>query len=358
MNSPAFFWVEILDKSGAVFSRQRIQANVATIGRRYDNDVVIDDVFVAPSHLRIVLEPPGTDNGATSSSTLWVEDLGSVNGTVDISRASNITRMPVANEALIRIGQSEVRVRRGDFEVAAALPLPVAAAPLNATPVASMTITPTNPLATFGYGKAAAGLMALFVATLILSTWLSHTTEYKLAAYLPGGVIFPLLVIGWAGIWTLLTRLVTTHGQFFRHVAIAFAFMLVIHVADVAADFASYALAWVALQKWLPSLAWAMFGALCFAHIRVISPKHNRLTGGILGALVVIAIGAHLSLRAEAERTQPMRISAKLMPPFLLMKTPESPDAFFKGASALVPKLEEERKKEPTSGGFSLSDFD
>ena len=38
---------------------------------------------------------------------------------------------------------------------------------------------------------------------------------------------------------------------------------------------------------------------------------------GIIGALVVVAIGLHVSLRAESDRVQPIRITAKLMPPFL-----------------------------------------
>jgi hypothetical protein len=193
---------------------------------------------------------------------------------------------------------------------------------------------------------------------ILLSTWLSQTSEFKLAAYLPGAVIFPLLVLGWAGIWTLLTRLVTTRGEFFRHASIAFAFMLALFALDLLGDFVSYAFAWVAPQKWLPLLAWAMFGALCFAHIRAITSNHNRLVGGILGALVVVAIGVHVSLRAEAERLQSQRISAKLMPPFLLLKSPVEPDDFFKGAIALKSKLDEERKKEPSSSAFSFADLD
>ena len=331
--------------------RHRVTAGAATIGRGYANDVVIDDAFVAAAHLRIAY---AADDGAEMTqnppSPLWLDDLDTGNGTFDLSSQSNIKRMLVGDEATVRIGHTHVRIRRANFDVAPALTLPEQA---GAAPV----VPATFPRA-IGYGTAALTMMAIFIAAIEVSTWLSQTSEFKLAAYLPGGVILPLMVLGWAGIWTLLTRLVTSNGQFFRHVAIAFAFMLVLFAFDVAFDFVGYAFAWTSPQKWLPLLAWVIFGALCFAHIRAIAPKHNRLVGGILGALVVIAVGVHVSLRAEAERVQTQRISAKLMPPFLQMKSPVDPDAFFKGALALKPKLDEERKKEPTTSAFSLADFD
>ncbi len=333
MTSHPPFWIEILDKSGAVASRQRIQADAVTIGRGYGNDIVIDDVFVAPAHLRIAFDAEGA---------LCLEDLGTQNGTFDVIRQANVNHLLVGDEASIRIGHTGLRIRRASFEVAPALSMTTAYAPLGA----------------MGYGNAALFMMAAFIVAIMLSTWLAQTSEFKLATYLPGAVVMPMVVLGWAGIWTLLTRLVTARGQFFRHVAIAFAFMVALFIVDIVTDFATYSFAWTSLQKWVPPLLWGMFGILCFAHIRAITPKHSRLVGAIVGALVVVAIGVHVSLRAESEKVQPQRISAKLMPPFLLMKSPVAPETFFKDALALKPKLEDERKKEPSSGGASMGDFD
>lgn len=336
MNAHPSFWIEILDKAGAVASRQRIQAEVVTIGRGYDNDIVIDDPFVAPAHLRIAFDVEGAEGG------LWLEDLGTQNGTFDVIRQANVRRLPIGDEASVRIGHTGVRVRRAGFEVPPALPMAATYAPLSA----------------IGYGNAALFMMAAFIALVTLSSWLSQTSEFKLAAYLPGVVIFPLVVLGWAGVWTLITRLVTMRGQFFRHTAIAFAFMVALFAVDVIADFATYSFAWPALQRWAPLLAWAMFGVLFFAHIRAITPRHSGLVGGIVGALVIVAIGVHISLRAESDRVHPQRIAARLMPPFLLMKSPVAPDTFFRNTLALKSKLDEERKKEPSSSAFSMGDTD
>jgi hypothetical protein len=339
MSAHAPFWIEILDKAGTVVSRQRVRAGAITVGRGYDNDLVIDDPFVSPAHLRIAYHDESADGGAGG---LWLEDLATQNGTFDVIRQANVKRLLVGDEVSVHIGHTGLRVRRTSFEVAPALPLAATYAPLSA----------------IGYGNAALFMMAAFIAFVTLSAWLSQTSEFKLAAYLPGAVIFPLVVLGWAGIWTLLTRLVTAHGQFFRHAAIAFAFMVALFVVDLIADFATYSFAWPALQRWVPLLAWVMFGVLCFSHIRAITPRHSRLVGGIVGALVAVAIGVHVSLRAESDRVQPQRLAARLMPPFLLMKSPVAPDVFFTGTLAHKLKLDEERKKEPSSSTLSMGDFD
>ena len=63
-------WVEILSRHHDVVARYRCEDG-ARIGRAYDNDVVVDDPYVAPHHARIVRDEAGE---------LFAEDLGSVNG--------------------------------------------------------------------------------------------------------------------------------------------------------------------------------------------------------------------------------------------------------------------------------------
>ena len=64
-------WVEILSRHHDVLERHRCTGPEIRIGRGYDNDVVLDDPYVAPRHLRVF-------RGATG--TLVAEDAGSANG--------------------------------------------------------------------------------------------------------------------------------------------------------------------------------------------------------------------------------------------------------------------------------------
>ena len=327
------FWVELLDKSNAVVSRQRIHTESMTIGRAYDNDLIVDDPFVAPLHLKV---------GYDTEGVLWIEDLAS-NSAQGTDQQSPVTRMRVDREAAIRIGETSLRVRTAAFSVPPAL---------------SIHDQPRTGSTGPGYGSKAILCAGVFIVVSWVSTWLAQTAEFKLANFLPEGLIFPLVVLAWAGMWALVTRIITTQAQYSRHVFIVFAVLLGLFFLDVVADMLAYSAAWLPPQRWLPVASWALFGALLFAHIAVINPRHTRLTGAVVAVLVVLAIGVHISLRIESDRVQPQRVAAWLLPPYLSLKPPSTPETFFKDVDMLRPKLEEARKKEPTSGGFSFDDFD
>src|SRR3977135_4440944 len=65
-------WVEILSRHRDIAARFRIAGPEVRIGRGYDNDVIVDDPYVAARHLRIFRDERGQ---------LVAEDLGSANGT-------------------------------------------------------------------------------------------------------------------------------------------------------------------------------------------------------------------------------------------------------------------------------------
>jgi hypothetical protein len=65
-------WVEILSRHRDVAARVRVMGDEASIGRGYDNDVIVDDPYVAAHHLRVFRDAAGK---------LIAQDLGSANGT-------------------------------------------------------------------------------------------------------------------------------------------------------------------------------------------------------------------------------------------------------------------------------------
>jgi pSer/pThr/pTyr-binding forkhead associated (FHA) protein len=52
-------WIEIMSRQREVAARFRIAASEARIGRGYDNDVVVDDPYVAAQHLRVFRRDDG-----------------------------------------------------------------------------------------------------------------------------------------------------------------------------------------------------------------------------------------------------------------------------------------------------------
>ena len=61
MNKLPAFWIEILDVSGVVVSRQRVQSGVATIGRAEHAPVIADEQPVPRPGQCVVVGMPGDD---------------------------------------------------------------------------------------------------------------------------------------------------------------------------------------------------------------------------------------------------------------------------------------------------------
>ena len=101
-------WVEILSRHREIAARFRIAAPEARIGRGYDNDVIVDDPYVAAQHLRVFRDEAGQ---------LVAEDLGSANGTFLDGGRNRLARIVIDGKHPIRIGQTYLRIREIHHEV-------------------------------------------------------------------------------------------------------------------------------------------------------------------------------------------------------------------------------------------------
>ena len=101
-------WVEILSHHRDVEASIRVSGPEALIGRGYDNDVIVDDPYVAVQHLRIFRD---------NSGQIVAEDVGSANGTFLDGGKDRLQRIVIDGAKPIRIGQTFLRVRAPDFVV-------------------------------------------------------------------------------------------------------------------------------------------------------------------------------------------------------------------------------------------------
>src|SRR5215471_15756453 len=103
-------WVEILTRHGEVLARHRLQCGAGgeevRVGRGYDNDVVVDDPFVAARHLRIARDESGA---------LVAHDLGSANGLFVGPDRRRHERVAIDPSQPLRIGRTLLRVRETDY---------------------------------------------------------------------------------------------------------------------------------------------------------------------------------------------------------------------------------------------------
>jgi hypothetical protein len=170
-------WVEILSRHRDVIARVRIAGPEARIGRGYDNDVIVDDPYVAAHHLRVFRD---------EADQLIAEDMGSVNGTFLDGGKSRQARIVVDGAKPIRIGQTWLRIRAIDHEVER-----------------ERVARPERGILPF-LGIAALGGMTLGIY--MLKIWLTQTSEPRVSTYLTPSLTIIASVLVWAGLWALLSR--------------------------------------------------------------------------------------------------------------------------------------------------------
>ena len=314
-------WIEILSRHRDVVSRVRISGEQATVGRGYDNDVIVDDPYVAARHLLILRDEAGQ---------LVAKDLGSVNGTFLDGSKSRIARLAIDGGEPLRIGQTLLRVRTGDYAVEPERKVLAERGKLSTIMVAAMTMT-------------VLGFIALRV-------WLAQTGEPRLSHYMNPLLTMTGVVLVWVGIWALVSRLLAGRSQFLRNLMIALVAVLASLLYNELAKYSAFGLTWRVPVDYEYAATWLILGAACFLHLRAISARGTWLKGTIVVALTVLAIGVQALQRSEAFSDLGRQTSARLMLPPAFRTVPlRTPELFFANVAGLKASLDADRHQAKSS---------
>ncbi|MGA7808142.1 FHA domain-containing protein [Bradyrhizobium sp.] len=305
-------WVEILSRHRDIAARFRITAPEVRIGRGYDNDVIVDDPYVAAQHLRVFRDEAGQ---------LVAEDLGSANGTFLDGSRSRLARVVVDGKQPIRIGQTYLRVREPSHEVEPErtarpqwriLPVVVAAA----------------------LGAAVLGMDALRI-------WLSQVTEARASSYLTPLLSGLAVIVVWVGIWTLLSRIFSGRSHLIRNLLIALAGLFAFSLYNELAQYLAFGWTWSAASTYQYVAAWSALAVVCFLHLRGVGPGRVWLKAALVTALLVVAVTVEQLQRSEAFSDSGRQTTAHvLMPPALRAVPFRDEAAFFGEIADLKPKLD------------------
>jgi pSer/pThr/pTyr-binding forkhead associated (FHA) protein len=310
-------WIEILSRQREVAARFRSAGPETLIGRGYDNDVIVDDPYVAAQHLRVFRDESGQ---------LIAEDMGSANGTFLDDGNSRLTRIIVDGKRPIRIGRTYLRIREINYAVErerVGLPerriLPVALA---------VTL----------------GLALLVIYT--FDVWLAQTTEPRASNYLMPLLTVTATLLVWVGIWALLSRIFSGRSHFLRNLLIALAGTMAFTLYAEFARVSAFALIWSTASTYLYVAAWSIFAAVCFFHLREVGPARLWVKGGLVTALLATAIAVQTLQRSEAfSDFGRLTTTRLLMPPAFRAVPFQDQNAFFGDVADLKGKLDADRTK-------------
>ncbi|WP_315720415.1 MULTISPECIES: FHA domain-containing protein [unclassified Bradyrhizobium] len=315
-------WIEILSKHRDVAGRFRVDAAEISIGRGYDNHVILDDPYVAARHVRIFRDEEGR---------LVAEDLGSANGLYLGRSKSRKPQLVLDGSEPIRIGQTLLRVRDAGHAVE---PERLAGSERGALPIVAAIVL----------GAALVALNAILV-------WFAQTSEPHLSDYLVPTLTLIGVVVAWVGVWALLARLFSGRSHFLRHLLTAQAGLAAFFLYSELAQIASFALTWTTVFTYGYVVSWVVFAAICFLHLREVGRTHMIAKGIVVGVLLVVAIAVQSLQRSEAfTNSGRPNISHVLMPPSLRLVPLRTEQTFMDDVAGLKSRLDADRAElKPTS---------
>lgn len=297
----------MLGRDGDVLQRVRLQALPFTLGRAYDNDLIVDDAYVAAHHARI----ERTDDGMAA-----LVDLGSANGTLDIDRGERVARTAVRDDQNLRIGHTRLRLRSTAHAVA----------PERIDRGARLIER---------YWFSVFALLAL-MAYALLDANIQRNSPADTHELLINPVTWVVAAYVWATLWALACRLFSGHARFIAHVAVGTLGILGLILLRDFIDIAAFSFDAPALARHAFVLLVAAGGALVFAHLLLIRPLRPRRLALVCGTLTVTAVALIAVSNYQTQgRTGRGMFMSTISFPQLLLRQPVTMDAFIERGSEL-----------------------
>ena len=288
-------FVELLDRRGNIRGRVKIDSFPATVGRGYANAVIVDDRLVDAEHLRLSVDGEGA---------IVVEDLNTVNGTRLSKSGERIERhrIPAGGEAVIRIGQTVLRLRGGDFEVGPTVSFRILFGPFRR------------------YIENAAIASVVFVTGFCITVLtFAQEIDKKVIWYDLTAISLVLLVVFalWTGFWSFVNRLVAHSFRFMKHLAISGIASIVFLVLVTLREYVEFLLSAPLAAKVFGSAGFAViFSLLLYAHLSVMteSSGRKRMLASALISTGIVCIVLLTQYAYRKEFSNELRFSSVMKP--------------------------------------------
>jgi len=316
-------WVEILSRHREIAGRFRFPGPEVSIGRGYDNDVIVDDPYVAARHLRVFFDEEGR---------LVAEDLGSTNGTFLDGSSKRLPRIVVDGRHPIRIGQTFLRFREPSHAVE----------PERVAPERSGILP----------AVAALGLAAAVLGLEAMSVWFGQVAEPRALSYLTPILSACVVTLLWVGMWALLSRIFAGRSHFVRHLLIALSGIFAVSFYSELAKYLAFAWTVSFPGSYEYVAVWIAVAVVCFLHLREIGHTRLWLKGGLVAALLIVAVSVQSLQRSEALSDSGRQVTLHiLMPPSLRAVPYRSESDFFGRVENLKATLDGDRAQTRAGSG-------
>ncbi len=313
--TPTLGLLEAFDRGGALLARVPVLRWPVVVGRGLDCDLVLDDPYVAPVHLRM-------DRPAGTQGLVSVDVMDTLNGAaLQRRRYSRGDRFDWQGEVAIEIGRTRVSLRLADVSVAQELPLP-------RFPWRIVALT--------------AVLLLLVLATSLGLAWLNASDLSKYLKAVPGTLLGVVTALGvWCGLWAVANKVFAGRLQFWCHVRIASVLYVAVEAIGGVSNLLAFSFSWESFARfdYLAFLV-ATAGGI-YAHLAAVLPKRRTGLAWAVAAAVILGAPAWLG----SQWLENMRLSSNLymssvFPPNLRVADAVPVSQFLQEAQSLRERLD------------------
>lgn len=310
--------VEILDRFGKLKERHRIESFPCKVGRDYSNNIIIDDLYISPSHIIIDQE-----DGLFS-----LQDTDSMNGVFSLNPFKKQQSINIQDNSRIRIGHTDIRFRFVDHKI-------------------KETIQERD--------KPSQISMLLSNGFILPVVWLIFSLAYMLNNYLEETSLvtfqklfsetFPLLLfmILWALVWSVVSKIVTHRFYFSFHAIWITCLTLISTIMDNFANYFEFGFS-LESSSYILGLIFslAITSVLLYGHLHystTLSYKKSRFAS-VITAIIIISIVEILSLLNTPEFSNTPKYSSIIKPSAFILSRQDSIDDFFADAKYLKTEID------------------
>ncbi len=312
-------FIEVLDRIGEVKARLRIEGEVFSVGRAYDNDLILDDPYVAPYHLRISRHADGS---------LQAADLGTKNGLYALDPSRRVDCVRLGGETRVRIGHTQLRFRDAEYKVAEEMEARPAGSVLRTAGVFYLTLLATAML-------------------LALDAYMSSFDDSKPIQIIAAVVTVLLITFVWAGTWAFVGKLTTRKANIYAHATAALLAIMSLTLVHELSGYIEFSFsAGIAQLAAFTAIA-LIVAALIYRHLRLVSRVSIRRAAGSAAAVVCVVLGSGwlVQYSASVSYSSALDYSGSLKAPAFKLSASITPETFVVQAEELRKQVDELRDK-------------
>lgn len=316
--------LEVLDRDGVVRQSLKVGAWPLRVGRAFDNDLVLDDPFTAPQHLRIARDENGQLALTVGESVNGLQCDGRV---LTAGQQLALPAGPHDKPVSLQLGRTQLRLR-----------------------LATQVLAPEQVLGAarvLTQGLPTLLLLALASALVLgFNTWLESEPDLLTRSLASFAISALAIGFGWAGVWTLLSKVFTHQGHFGWHLRVMLLAVLAWEALMAGTALLAFAFSWPWLTDFNFVPAYAILGAMLYFHLQAVEPQHPRRTLGFALGSALTGLGLSLWFNVQAtDRLGSELYMNHLFPPALRVAKPVEVPQFMQGVADLQTRLDAKARK-------------